>query len=68
MADRCTSVLVSAGMELFSSVSSIMLHFGSRRKTMLITPLFIVAAKQCCTERRAFVVKGPRSGEGTELG
>jgi len=35
---------------------------------MLITPLFIVAAKQCCTERRAFVVKGPRSGEGTELG
>ena len=65
MADRCTSVLVSAGMELFSSVSSIMLHFGSRRKTMLITPLFIVAAKQCCKEPRPFTVKGPSSWEGT---
>jgi len=30
--------------------------------------MFIVAAKQCCTEPRAFTVKGLRSWEGTELG
>ena len=32
------------------------------------TSMFIVAAKQCCTEPRPFSVKGPRSWEGTELG
>jgi len=32
------------------------------------TPMFIVAAKQCCTEPEPFSVKGPGSWEGTELG
>ena len=32
------------------------------------TMMFIVAAKQCCTEPRLFATKGPRCWEGTELG
>ena len=30
--------------------------------------MFIVPAKQCCTEPRPFTERDPRSWEGTELG
>ena len=50
---------------VFFRMSGMMLCFGSRRKTMLITPMFIAAAKQCCKEPRPFTVKGPSSWEGT---
>ena len=40
---------------------------GSRRKTMLVTLMFTVAAKQCCTEPRAFTAKGARSGGGNRI-
>ena len=58
-------ILVSIGMELFSSLSGRMLCFGSRTK---ITPTFTVSAKQCYTEPRPFSVKGPSSWEGTGIG
>jgi len=45
-----------------------MLCFGSRRKTMLIMLMFIVVAKQCCTELRSFAVKVPGSWEGMGAG
>ena len=32
------------------------------------TLMFIVSAKQCCTEPRPFSAKGTKSWEGTELG
>lgn len=35
--------------------------FGSGRKTILITWVCKVAAKQCCVEPRSLTVKGPRS-------
>jgi len=40
---------------------------GSRRITMLVTLMFTVAAKQCCTEPRAFTAKGARSGGGNSI-
>ena len=49
------------GWNSFIRVSDKTLCFGSRRKTMPITPVLIVAAKQSCTEPRPFAAKGPRS-------
>ena len=55
-------VLVSAGTELLSSVFGTLLCFDSMRKNNVDNPLmFIVDAKQCCTEPRPFTVKGQRN-------
>lgn len=70
---RCVSmlwfVLVSAGIKLFSSECLIwccILVLGENNVDN--TMMFILAAKQSCTEPSPFSHKGPRSWRGRELG
>lgn len=62
-------VLVSAGIELFSSeclIGCYVLVPGESNDDN--TPMFILATKQSCTEPSLFSPNGPKSWWGRELG
>ena len=57
--------LVSARIELFSSVSGMTLCFSPRTKNVDNTLMFVLSVKQCHTEPRPFSSKSLRSWERT---
>lgn len=65
------SVLVSTGMELFSSEFLRWCYVLGEQcwwHTDVYSYLYLAAAKQCCSETKPHSAKGPMSWDRTELG